>query len=144
MLFRSQSLNPITSPKAALKAIGGIETFPDVFNPRLVAKPGSRKAVTDALLNIMGSDAKKFFQSATGDRKIEDTLYAYFAGWWAKPISPEKMIDDLKRTKAWVSLKSPSKTTGRPAGGAKKGREAEHQEFLIRRRAAKGQPPRRN
>lgn len=126
-----QALNPFM--KAPITAIAGVETFPSVFDPHFVAAPASRKSLERAILGILGSDAKKFYQSAKGDRKLEDTLYAYFAGWWARPTDPQTLIDEIRRTKQWVELEKKSKTTGRLPGMAKKGREAEFQEMLVRK-----------
>ena len=131
-----QAFNPFM--KAPVMAIGGVETWPSVFKARTVAQPSSRKSFERAVLNILGSDAKKFYQTAAGDRKLNDTLYAYFAGWWARPMSSEQLIEELNRTRTarWGPvLKSKSSTTGRMAGQAKKGREADWQEYKIRTQA---------
>ena len=131
-----QALNPFM--KAPITAISGIETYPSVFKPHYVASPASIKSLERAVLDIMGGDAKKFYQAAKGDRKFEDTLYAYFAGWFMRPTDPDTLIEEIQRTKEWTTLKSKSKTTGRLPGGAKKGREAEWQEGKIRQTALTG------
>jgi len=125
-----QAFNPFM--KAPLTAITGQETWPSVFDPHFVASPASRKSLERATLGILGSDAKKFYQSAKGERQFEDTLYAYFAGWWVRPTDADTLIAEIKRSKEWTSLKAKSKTTGRKAGEAKKGREREFQEAQIR------------
>ena len=125
-----QSLNPFL--KAPLTIITGQTGYPDVFNPHFVAKPASAKSLERAILDIMGTDAKRFYMSAKGDYKMEDTLYAYFAGWWAKPTDADTLIEQVKRTKEYTTLKTDSKVTGRAAGQAKKGREVDWQEGQIR------------
>lgn len=130
-----QALNPFM--KAPITAISGMETYPSVFKPHFAASPASRKSLERATLNIMGGDARKFYQTITGDKKFEDTLYAYFAGWFARPMDVDTFLKELERTKEYTTLKAKSKTTGRGPGQAKKGREAEWQEMKIRREAMK-------
>ena len=128
-----QSLNPYL--KAPVTAISGMETYPSVFEPYFAASPASSESLKRAVLDLMGTDAKKFYQSATGDRKFEDTLYAYFAGWWGKPTDPDTLADEILKTKEWSSLKRSSPTTGRKAGQAKAGKEREWQEAQMRAEA---------
>jgi hypothetical protein len=128
-----QALNPFL--KAPVVAIGGVETYPDVFKPRIVAPPASQKSMERAILDIIGADAKRFYQSIGGDKAFDDTLYAYFAGWFVRPTDAETMIEEVKRTKTWTTLKTKSEVTGRKPGQAKKGREAEWQEAKIREKA---------
>ena len=128
-----QSLNPFL--KAPGTAIFGMTAFPDALEAKHVAKAGSIKALKRAILDILGADAKKFIEAGQGKRTIEDALYAYFAGWWIKPTDPQTLIDQIKRTKAYSTLKNDSQTTGRKAGGAKSGKERSFQEGKIRARA---------
>jgi hypothetical protein len=128
-----QALNPFI--KATITTVGGVSTYPNVFESYMVAKPASREAAKRAILDIMGTDAKKFYQTATGERKFEDTLYAYFAGWWGRPTDPDILADEILKTKEWSTLKRDSKTTGRVAGQAKAGKEAQWQEAKIREKA---------
>ncbi|HUV71659.1 MAG TPA: hypothetical protein VMW25_01485, partial [Clostridia bacterium] len=130
-----QALSPYL--KAPITIISGQTTYPSVFEPTFVAKPASTKSLERAILDILGTDAKKFYQTAKGDRKFEDTLYAYFAGWWIRPTSPEELIEEIKQTKEWSSLKGKSQTTGRRKGEAKKGKERQWQETKIREKAVK-------
>jgi hypothetical protein len=126
----AQALNPFI--KAPVTAVTGQTLYPNIFDPRFVASPASKRSLEKAILSVLGTDATKFFQSAKGDRKIEDTLYAYFAGWWVKPNDPETIAAQIKRTKQWSTLKNKSRTTGRIAGQAKKGKEKQFQEAKIR------------
>ncbi len=130
-----QTFNPFM--KAPITAITGMETYPSVFRPRQVAPEASQKSLERAMLGIMGSDAKRFHQSLTGKRAFEDTLYAYFAGWFARPSDVDTFINDVKKTKEWTTLKRSSKSTGRWPGEAKKGKEEEYQEAKIRTEALK-------
>jgi len=128
-----QALSPFI--KAPITAISGLETYPSVFRPRQVAPKASRKSLERAMLGIMGSDVKRFHQTLKGDRKFEDTLYAYFAGWIVRPMDVDTFIAEVQRSKEWTTLKVKSTTTGRRAGQAKKGREVEFQERKARIRA---------
>ena len=132
-----QTLNPFV--KGTQTAITGQVTWPSVFEPHFVAKPASRKSLERAVVGILGTDANRFYQSAKGDRAFNDTLSAYFAGWWGKPTAPETLAEQIKKTKEWSTLKRKSKTTGRKRGEAKKGKEARWQEAQIRDKALKGQ-----
>jgi len=139
-----QALNPF--PKAAVTAVTGQTTYPSVFGPRFVAPPASKKSLERAIVDVLGADAKKFYETAKGDRALEDTLAAYFAGWWAQPTDPETLAEQIRRTKAWSTLKGKSKTTGRGPGEAKSGKEAEWQESAIRQQITgegSGPAPRR-
>ena len=118
--------------KQAQMAITGVETYPSVFRPRMAAPAASTKSLESAILGLIGADAKKFYQTATGSRKLEDTLYAYFAGWFGRPTDPDTLIDEIKKSDAWTSLLSKSATTGRKPGQAKSGKEADWQETQIR------------
>jgi hypothetical protein len=133
-----QALNPYL--KAPITAITGQTTYPNVFEPHFVAKPASVNSLERAILDIMGGDAKKFYQSAVADKKgnrraLDDTLYAYFAGWFMRQTDEDTLIEEIQRTKQWTTLKNKSKTTGRVKGEAKKGKESEWQEAKIRERA---------
>lgn len=132
-----QSLNPFI--KAPITAITGQSTWPSVFNPSFVAKPASKQSVERAIIDILGADAKKFYQSAVADKRgnrkpLEETLYAYFAGWWMKPSDPEVLADEIKKSLEWSALKRKSKTTGRKAGEAKSGKEEQWQEAKYRQK----------
>lgn len=122
----AQALNPFI--KGAGTAVFGQTVYPDIFNPRYVK--GNR--FNAAVLSVLGTDAKKFFESATGDRRIEDTLYAYFAGWWVKPNDPETVAENIRNSLERTALKKKSPVTGRKAGEAKKGQESRFQEAKIR------------
>jgi len=92
------------------------------------------------MLEIMGGDAKKFYQTAISDKKgnkraLDDTLCAYFAGWFMRQTDEDTMLEELRRNQKWITLKNNSKTTGRVAGDPKKGKEAEWEEAKIRKRA---------
>ena len=132
-----QALNPYL--KAPIVGITGVETHPSVFKPHYVAAPASKESLKRVALDIMGADAKKFYQSIAGEKAFNDTLYAYFAGWFARPIAPDAMIEQIERTKEWTELKKDSKTTNRYTGEAKKGKESEWQENQIREKAVKKQ-----
>jgi len=127
----AQSMNPFI--KGGVTAVTGQSLYPDIFNPRYAASPASKKSVEKAILDILGTDAKKFYQSAKGDKKIEDTLYAYFAGWWVRPIDPETLADEIAKSEIYSTLKEKSTTTGREAGEAKSGKESQWQEAQIRK-----------
>jgi hypothetical protein len=139
----AQAFNPFI--KAPFTAVSGMSLWPSIFEPYFVASPASKRSLERAILDILGADANKFYQAARteirkkqgkgphrDDRAFSDTLYAYFAGWWMRPIDPEKLAEQIKKTKEWSSLKSKSKTTGRKKGEAKKGKEADWQEAQIR------------
>ncbi|MHC4622225.1 MAG: hypothetical protein ACYTEQ_31205, partial [Planctomycetota bacterium] len=128
-----QGLTPLI--KAPQTAITGVETWPNVWKGRHVASPASRRSLERAIVDLMGADAAKFYQSGKGERAFEDTLYAYFAGWWGRPMDVDTFTKQIRQTREYVTLKGKSKTTGRGPGQAKKGREAEWQEMRIRRRA---------
>lgn len=128
-----QALNPFF--KQGQVAVTGTETYPNVFAPRIVAKGASGKSLERAIVGLMGADAKKFYQSAKGSRAFDDTLYAYFAGWFCRPTDPETFIEEINRTEPYVTLKGKSASTGRQAGEAKKGREDEWQELQVRKQA---------
>ena len=128
-----QSLNPFL--KGTFTAISGQEIYPDVFNPRFVASPASKKSLARGFIGILGTDFKKFYESAKGERKLEDSLSAYFAGWWTRPIDADTLIEQVIRTKQFTTLKSDSKTTGRLAGGPKKGKEKDFQAANIQAEA---------
>jgi len=128
-----QTLNPFM--KTSITAITGQTTWPSVFEPYFVATPASKKSVERAILDILGTDAKRFYQSCQGKRKFEDTLFAYFANWWCRSMNPEILAEQIKQTKEWSSLKRRSKITGRKAGEAKKGKEEQWQEARIRESA---------
>lgn len=123
----AQAINPFI--KATGMAIYGQSVYPDVFEPRYVKGNKYKRAILD----VLGTDAMKFYETTTGDRRLEDTLYAYFAGWWVRPNDPETIIKQIMSTEAWSSLKRKSPTTGRGKGKAKSGREAQWQETKIRR-----------
>ena len=92
-----QGLNPFL--KQAQVAITGMETYPSVFSPRPVATPASTKSLEQAILGLIGADAKKFYQTVTGKRKLKDTLYAYFAGWFGRPTDPDTLIDEIEEVR---------------------------------------------
>ncbi len=129
----AQALNPFI--KAPVTAVTGQTIYPNIFDPRFIASPASKKSLERAILSVLGSDARKFFEAAKGDRRIEDTLYAYFAGWWIRPNDPETIVEQIKRTKEWTTLKSKSSVTGRGAGEARKGKEVGFAEAKIREAA---------
>ena len=128
-----QGLQPFL--KQTQLAITGTETYPSVFHPRIVAPPASQKSLEKAILGLIGTDAKKFYESATGKRAFEDTLSAYFAGWWIRPMDADTLIEQVKKQEPYVTLKAKSTTTDRGPGQAKAGREAEWQELQIQKRA---------
>jgi predicted RNA methylase len=133
-----QALNPFL--KAPITGITGQSTYPNVFKPHFVAKPASTNSLERAILDIMGGDAKKFYQTAVADKKgnrraFDDTLNAYFAGWFMRQTDEDTMLEEIWKTKEWTTLKRNSKTTGRVAGDPKKGKEAEWEESKIRERA---------
>ncbi len=125
-----QGLQPFL--KQAQLAVTGIETYPTVFKPRQIAPAASARSLEAAIVGLIGADAKKFYQTATGDRKLQDTLYAYFAGWWGRPTDPETLIKEVKQLDAWTTLLAKSSQTGRKPGQAKSGKEADWQEKQIR------------
>ena len=127
----AQAMNP--GIKAPVTAVTGQSIYPNVFDPRFVASPSSKKSYEKAILDVLGTDSRKFYDSAKGNRKLEDTLYAYFAGWWMRPTDPQTLAEEIKRSKEWSSLKVKSGVTGRRKGQAKKGKEKTWQEFKIRK-----------
>ncbi len=136
----TQAVNPFI--KAAVTASTGQSIYPSVFDPHFVASPASKDSVEKAVLDTMGSDAKKFYQSLVADKKgqkkpMEDTLAAYFSGWFGRPTDADTMIEEIQKSQAWTSLKNKSKTTRRRKGQAKSGKEEEWQEAQIRATATR-------
>lgn len=124
-----QALQPVL--KETQLAITGVETYPNVFRPRIVAPAASEKSLERAIVGLMGSDAKRFYETATGKRAFSDTLSAYYAGWWGKPTDETTLIEQIKKTATYSTLLSKSKRTGGKPGEAKSGRTQEWQEMNV-------------
>jgi hypothetical protein len=112
-----QALNPFL--KAPITVIAGQSTYPNIFNPHYVAKPASLGSAEVAMLDIMGGDAKKFYRTAIADKKgnrraLDETLNAYFVGWFARQTDPDTFIEDVKKTLEKTSYKET--VTGHKAG----------------------------
>jgi hypothetical protein len=117
-----KALNPFL--KAALR-VGGLETFPDVFEPRYTYDAFKSSALRDAFLDVLGPEAKRAYKVTKGKLTVQEALSYYFSGSSYRPMTPEKLTERLLLSFAWTALKTPSKTTKRKTFEAKKGREEE-------------------
>lgn len=124
-----QTLSPFL--KAPMN-LAGMKTFPDVFEPRLFAQAFSSKAVEETVLNVLGADVKRFVDVGKGKRTLRDVLAYYFSGSAWRPLTAEKLEEEIRRSLKYTMLKSRAKSTGRWPGQAKKGREAELDDLLNR------------
>jgi len=115
-----KAINPFV--KAALRTTG-LETFPDLFEPRWMYDSFKSSALLDAFLDTLGPEVKRAYKVAKDKMTIQEALAYYFSGSSYRPMSTEQLTERLLLSFGWSALKTPSKSTGRGTFDPKKGRE---------------------
>lgn len=114
----------------------GVQTYPNVFSPRITGRPLSKKSLEGAMIDIMGTDARQFVRAYQNeDITLNDAISYYFLASTYRDMSPEKLAEEINKGIKYTSLKEKSETTGRRKGEAIKGREKEWEELQIRKKA---------
>jgi hypothetical protein len=89
-----QGLNPfLKSPLTVF----GLNTYPDVFEARPFAKSFSSKAIERTVLELLGSDVKRFVDIGKGKRTLGEVLSYYFSGSSYRRMTAEDLLEEINR-----------------------------------------------
>ena len=87
-----QSLTPFL--KAPIRA-AGYGTYPDVFEPRNYWDAWTTRAMGEIVLDILGTDMRRFLDAAKGKRTLNEVLIYYFSGSIVVPMTEEQLIERI-------------------------------------------------
>ena len=115
------SLSPFL--KGAVRVGAGTKIGFEAFKPIYFHDAWTSKAAGDAVLELLGSDVRRFLNVANGRRTLVEVLAFYMSGSSVTIVDDEQLSEQLLNRLERSALKQRSPTTGRGAGEAKKGKE---------------------